>query len=88
MIGQFGHENAKVVNANTSITLGRQKLEGTSLRVTVGTHQMAVDIYRIPSREMKTKLLVLQDNVDDSGNRSKEGKEALADVKASFAMER
>ena len=30
MIDQFGRENAKVVNANTTITLGKQKLSGTS----------------------------------------------------------
>jgi hypothetical protein len=38
---------------------------------------MVIDIYGVPSNGKQTKLLVLQDNLDDSGNRSTEGKQAL-----------
>ena len=88
MIDQFGRENATVVNANATITLGKQKLAGTSLRVTLASHTMVMDIYRIPSRGTQTKLLVLQDSLDDSGNRSKESKRILAEIQSSFTIER
>ncbi len=88
MINQFGRENAKVVDANATITLGEQQLNGTSFRVTVATHKMVMDIYRLPSRGTQTRLLVFQDSLDDSGNRSKEGQTTIAEVKSSFAMER
>jgi len=88
MIDHFGRENAKVVNTNATIILGKQKLTGTSLRVTIATHEMVVDVYRIPSRGTRTKLLVFQDSLDDSGNRSKEGKQTLAEIETSFAAER
>jgi hypothetical protein len=87
MIQQFGNKNAKITNANASLTLGNQKLSGTSLRLTVATHHMVMDVYRIPSPGKKTKLIVFQDNLDDSGNRSSEGKKTLADIASSFQVE-
>ena len=88
MIDQFGRENCKVNDANAKITLGSQTLSGTSIQVTVATHKMVMDIYRIPSREAVTKLLVFQDSLDDTGNRSNEGRQTLKDMKASFTVDR
>ncbi|MCU0962478.1 MAG: hypothetical protein MUF48_20475 [Pirellulaceae bacterium] len=88
MIDQFGRENCKVNDANAKITLGSQSLSGTSIQVTVATHKMVMDIYRIPSRGEVTKLLVFQDSLDDTGNRSKEGRQTLEDMKASFTVDR
>ena len=87
MIIQFGRKNAKVVNANASIKLGKHTLAGTTLHATIITHSMVMDIYRIPSRDGVTKLLVFQDSLDGSGNRSKEGEQAIARIKSSFALE-
>jgi len=87
MIDQVGRGNATIVNANASISLGTQRFSGTSLRVAVATHQIATDIYRIPSRGTKTKLLVFQDSLDDSGNRSKEYNETINDIASSFTVE-
>jgi len=87
MIDRFGRENTRILNANATITLGQEKLTGTSFQATITKHKMVMDVYRVPSRGPKTKLLVFQDSLDDLGNRSKEGQQALAEIKSSFAVE-
>jgi len=88
MIDQFGRENCKVTDANAKITLGKQTLSGTSIHVTLATHKMVMDIYQIPSRGAVTKLLVFQDSLDDTGNRSNEGRQTLKDMAASFTVDK
>jgi hypothetical protein len=48
---------------------------------------MVMDVYRVPSRDEVTKLLVFQDSLDDTGGRSDEGKQTLKDIKVSFSAE-
>lgn len=88
MIDQFGRKNCKVTDANGKITLGEQTLSGTTIQVNVATHKMVLDIYRVPSRGAVTKLLVFQDSLNDRGNRSNEGKQALKEIQSSFTIER
>lgn len=88
MLDQFGRENARIVDAEAAITLGRERLVGTSLRVSVGGERLVTDIYRIPSRDTEARLLVFQDSLDDAGNRSEEGRRALAEIDSSFTVER
>lgn len=88
MLDQFGRENAQVTNANAKITLGEQQLSGTTLQITVATQKMVIDVFQIPSIGAETKLLVLQDNLDDAGNPSNEGRRTLADIKSSYTVER
>lgn len=87
MIDQFGRENCKVTDSNAKIILGKQTLSGTTIQITVATHKMVMDIYRIPSRGAVTKLLVFQDSLDDAGNRSNEAMKALKEIKSSFTVE-
>ena len=87
MIDQFGGKNAKVADANATITLGKHILTGTSLHATVVGHQMVMDIYRIPSRVGVTKLLVFQDSLDSLGHRSKEGEQTIVGIKSSLTIE-
>jgi hypothetical protein len=87
IIDQFGRENCKVTDANAKITLGKQSLSGTTIQITVATHKMVMDIYHIPSRGAGTKLVVFQDSLDDSGNRSNEGMQALKEIESSFTVE-
>jgi hypothetical protein len=88
MIDQFGQENCTATDADAKITLGKQILSGTTIQIDVAKHKMVMNIYRIPSDEAVTKLLVIQDNLDDSGNRSDEGKQILEILKSSFTIER
>ena len=87
MIDQFGRGNCNVTDANAKITLGKQTLSGTTFQVTVVNHKMLMNIYRIPSRGAVTKLIVFQDSLDDAGNRSTEGKQALKEIMSSFTVE-
>jgi hypothetical protein len=87
MIDEFGRENCKVTDANAKIILGKQTLFGTTIQITVATHKMVTDIYRIPSRGAVTKLVVFQDSLDDAGNRSNEGMQALKELESSFTVE-
>ena len=88
MIDQFGRENAKVVNEKATISLGKQRLSGTSLHISIAAYEMVMDIYRIPSEGAETRLLVFQDSLDDSGKRSKEGEQTLELIRSSFALEK
>jgi hypothetical protein len=88
MLDQFGRENGKITNASAKITLGKETLTGTTAQITVVTHTMVLEAYSIPSRKGGTKLLVLQDSLDDAGNRSKESTQALKEIKASFTIEK
>jgi hypothetical protein len=76
MMDQIGRENCTVVKASP-MKFGDKELSGTTLNATVVGNKMLVDIYRIPSTGTQTKLLVLQDNLDDTGNRSIEGNTTL-----------
>ena len=86
MVDQFGRENCEVQKA-LPLKFGNKKLSGTTLNATVVGNKMVTDIYRIPSTGAQTKLLVLQDNLDDSGNRSIEGKSTLQLIKQSSKLE-
>ena len=84
MMEQFGADNCQVVDANASLAIGKQPLSGTTIHVSVASFKMAMDIYLVPSRGPATKLLVIQDSLDDAGNRSKEGKQTLEELTSSF----
>ena len=87
MIEQFGRENCKVTDANAKIILGKQTLPGTTIQIAVASHKMVMDIYRIPSPGGVTKLVVFQDSLDNAGNRSNEGVQAVKEMKSSFTVE-
>jgi len=86
MMSQFGRENCKVTNSNARITLGSHALSGTSIRITIAAHSMAMDCYRLPSRGRKTRLLVFQDSLDEVGKRSKEGTVTMDLLRKSFKL--
>ncbi|MFN7733552.1 MAG: hypothetical protein ACK5OB_16770 [Pirellula sp.] len=76
MMGKFGLENCELANA-PQMKFGDKSLSGTTLNVTLAGNKLVIDIYGVSSNGKQTKLLVLQDDLDDSGNRSTEGKQAL-----------
>ena len=84
MVGQFGEE--KCTQSKTSITLNKQHYAGTRLKVTIAGNSMSMDVFRIGSGN-QTRLLVLQDNPDDDGKPSAEGRATLAALEKSFAVE-
>ena len=86
MIDQFGRKNCKVSNA-APMKFGDKELSGTTLIAAVVGNKIVMDIYRVPSEDTQTKLLVLQDNLDDAGNRSKEGKTTRELLKQSSDLE-
>ncbi len=88
MIEQFGRENCRVIDANAKITLAGQPLSGTTIRITVATHELVQDIYQLPSRGGVTRLLVLQDSLDDARDRTSEGRKTLKELESSFTIER
>lgn len=88
MINQFGKQSSKVLNGSAKTTLGKHTLLGATLRATLATHSMIMEIYGIPTPGARTKLLVFQDSLDDSGNRSQEGKATLQVFRSSFDIER
>jgi hypothetical protein len=88
MLDQFGKDKAKIVDRDVAITLGKETIKGTRLRVTLVSHTMAIDIFHLAFREGRTQLFVLQDSVDDKGRPSKEGAAALSLLKASFARQK
>ena len=86
MIEQFGRENCVLVDTNSKITLGDKTLSGATLHITLAAHKMVMDVYRVPSQDSRTKLLVLRDNLDEEDQRSKEGKATLLKMKSSFQL--
>lgn len=87
MMDELGRKNCKITNAKAKITLGKQTLSGTTFHATVASHKMAIDTYRVPSPGATTKLLVFQDGLDEQGNRSDEGKQAIKEIESSFTFE-
>jgi hypothetical protein len=87
MVEHFAREDIKFVKADASITLGGQQLAGVSMKTAIAGHKLAVDVYRLPSRGSETRFLMIQDHLDPSGNRSKEGIELLAQMDASLVIE-
>lgn len=84
MVGQFGEDNC--TQSETSITLNKQQYAGTRLKVTIAGNAMTMDVFRIGSGK-QTRLLVLQDNPDDDGKPSAEGRATLAALEKSFVAE-
>ncbi|MFO0914580.1 MAG: hypothetical protein U0795_16600 [Pirellulales bacterium] len=76
LIDQFGRENCQTVKT-APLKFGDKQLTGTTLNVVVAGNKMVVNVYLVPVNETQTRLLVLQDNLDDAGNRSAEGKATL-----------
>lgn len=85
LLSQFGKENGKIVDRDIAVLLGKQKLKGTRMRVTVATHTMQMDVYRLGFNKDRTRLLVFQDSLDEKSKPSKEGTAALSLLKESFA---
>jgi len=84
----LGRENSEIVDAQAKISLGQEKLAGTSLRTTLAGHKMQIDIYKVPSRDSETRILMFQDSLDELGNRSEEGRRVLAEIGSSFSIVR
>ena len=87
MIQQFGRNNAKISDTTTRMKLGNQTLNGATLKVTIASHNMSMDIMQIPANDGETKLIVFQDNVDAAGNKSNEGKQTMEVIKSSFNLD-
>ncbi len=87
MMDELGRKNCKITNANAKITLGKQTLSGTTFHATVASQKMGIDIYRVPSPGITTKFLVFQESLDEQGNRSDEGKQAIKEIESSFTLE-
>jgi len=88
LTSQFGKENVETTEAETRLTLGRETLVGMSLRVTLAATPMSISVYRVPLEGPETRLLVLQNSLGATHAPSSEGQEALALLKASFALTR
>ena len=73
-------------HANAQISLGDTDLRGTTIAITIANHKVVMDIYTIPTSVSGSRLLVLQDNLDDSGKRSKEGAMAVKLLQSSFEL--
>lgn len=88
MIDKFGRKNGKIINPNASLVLGGQTLKGTTIRITLADHAMSMDVYGIPSKGARSKMIVFQDNLDDAGNHSKECSAAIETLKTSWKVAR
>ena len=83
MIGEFGAENAKSSEANIKDKFGNLELPGSRLSITIGSAKLQMDIFKLPSKAGKTKLVVFQDNIEN-GKHSKEGIAVMKQVKSTF----
>ena len=87
MVKQFGKKNCKVSDA-TPLEFGGETLSGTSIQANIAGANLAVDIYQVPSSGKETRLLVLQDSLDDGGERSSEGKAGVKLLSESSKLDR
>lgn len=86
MIDRFGRQNCKVTNA-ALLRCGHLELSGTTIFMTIAGVKMVMDIYRIPSNDTQTKLLIMQDTLDSYGEGSVEGLSAFQLFKQSAIFE-
>jgi hypothetical protein len=87
VLEQFDRSKSKVLDPNAKLTLGAHAVTGVKLQLTVATHKMTQEAYAIPTLRGKTRLLVLQDNPDERGNHSAEGKAMLALLQKTFQVD-
>lgn len=86
MIAEFGTDNAKVINPNATIKLGDHEISGQSMIVSVASHRMQMDVYRIPTPNGNTRLLVFQDSIDENNSRTNEGRSTLRTLQSTFQV--
>jgi hypothetical protein len=86
VLSQLSKATPSVNERPASLRLGEETLEGVVFHFSVAGNRMRMEAYRIP--RPGGRLLVLQDNADASGGRSREGAAALKVLEASFALTR
>jgi hypothetical protein len=72
MIGQFGRENCHLAAGDARLLLSGKPHVGVSLKVQLAGERLSIDLYRVSDQEGRSKLLVLQDVLDDMGRPSRE----------------
>lgn len=88
MIAEFGRNKVKNVNQNAKLRLGKETLKGTSFVVEVVSTVFIMDVYHVQSEATTSRFLVIQDTLNEKGERTKEGQETLKEIKKSFVLER
>lgn len=86
MIRQFGQQNCRVADPKAELTLGKEKLTGIGLRIKVATTQLSQDIYLISSQPGLSRMMIVQDSLDDQGNPSPDRKTTLEVLAKSFEL--
>lgn len=87
LMEQFGRRNCRITDAQARISFGDHTLSGTSLHATVAGHSLMIDVYQVPSEAGWTRLLVLQDNPNEAGERSSEGEAAIKLIQETFSIQ-
>lgn len=86
LVSEFGEENCTVEKASP-LPFGSKKLSGITLHASIVGNPIVMDIYAIPHSDRRTRLLVLQDNIDDVGERSAEGRSTLRLIEESSQLQ-
>jgi hypothetical protein len=76
LVDVFGRGNCELADA-APLGFGDAELSGTSLNILMAGTRIVQDVYGMPARGPWTRLLVLQDSLDEAGRRSAEGRAAL-----------
>ncbi len=80
----LGFENPEVKPVN--ITLGGEKLTGSAIRVVFGTEQISQQFIGLPTDAGVSRVLVLQDSPQDSGEPSDEFQSTLELLQSSLTL--
>ncbi len=84
MLSELGQDPSKTKTKNIKAKFGNLELPGSSLEVVFGSTVLRVEIMKLPSESGQTKLIVLQDALNESGKHSQESAEAIAKLKSTF----
>ncbi len=88
MLGEFGEANAKITEEKTNVQFGDQKLTGATLQAVIAGQKLEMSIHDVPTAGKGTTLLVIQDLLNDQGNRSAEGTATIKMMQESFEVKK
>ena len=80
--GRFGKNNCTITRSSKQ--LGSKKLKGKKISVNLMGEQLTLDLFKVPSRDGKIRIIAFQDSLDEYGNSTDEGFSTLKMIQRSI----
>lgn len=86
VMGTLGKDHCEITEPQAELVLGMERLKGVKFIASVAEQHISFEIYDLPKAGRTSRLLTIQDNPDENGDRSAEGRAGMELLQKSFKL--